>query len=97
MKPERGTVPSLHSFRHALATLLADAGESSDEIAFPLGHANGNVTRSLYVHELADARRRAIRRDRIASAYGNLVETLDAANGRQTPVADRENARQIRR
>lgn len=97
LKPERGTVPSLHSFRHTLATLLANAGESSDELAFLLGHANGNVTRAVYVHELADARRRSMRRDKIAAVYGNAVETNAVVRDRQTPTHDGGNVRQLRR
>jgi integrase len=37
------------------------AGESVDEIAFLLGHRDANVTRAVYMRELADMRRRPMR------------------------------------
>jgi integrase len=50
------------------------AGESVDEVAFPLGHRNANVTRAVYVHELADARRRSMRRSRMVAEYSDLLK-----------------------
>jgi hypothetical protein len=43
-----------------------------DEIAFLLGHRDANVTRAVYVRELADARRRTMRRSRIAAEFADL-------------------------
>jgi hypothetical protein len=40
-----------------------------DEVAFLLGHKDGTVTRTVYVREVADARRRAFRRSRMAAEY----------------------------
>lgn len=51
-----GAVPSMHSFRHTMASRALLAGESVDEIAFLLGHRDANVTRAVYVRELADTR-----------------------------------------
>ena len=41
--------PSMHSFRHTVASFALLAGESVDEVAFLLGHRDGTVTRSVYV------------------------------------------------
>lgn len=65
----RGSLPSMHSFRHTVASRALLAGESVDEVAFLLGHRDGTVTRSVYVREVADARRRAMRRSRMAAEY----------------------------
>jgi hypothetical protein len=47
-----GDLPSMHSFRHTVASRARLAGESVDEIAFLLGHRGANVTRAVYVWEL---------------------------------------------
>jgi integrase len=69
-----GTLPSMHSFRHTAASRALLAGESVDEIAFLLGHRDATVTRTVYVRELADARRRTMRRSRMLSEYRDLLE-----------------------
>src|SRR3954447_19321435 len=46
----------------------------SRRATFLLGHTNANVTRAVYVHEFADARRAAMRRSKIAAAYGSAME-----------------------
>lgn len=66
----RGVVPSLHSFRHTVASRALLAGESVDEVAFLLGHRDGTVTRTVYVREVADARRRSMRRSRMTAEFG---------------------------
>jgi len=48
------------------------AGESVDEIAFLLGHRDANVTRAVYIPELADARRRSMMRSRMIAEFGEL-------------------------
>lgn len=51
---------------------------SVDEVAFLLGHRDGTVTRTVYVREVADARRRAMRRSRMATEFaGALRAALD--------------------
>ena len=78
----RGTLPSMHSFRHTVASRALLAGESVDEVAFLLGHRDGTVTRTVYVREVADARRRALRRSRMAAEYaGALRVAIDGENG----------------
>ncbi len=73
------TVPSMHSFRHTVASRALLAGESVDEVAFLLGHRDATVTRVVYVHEIADARRRQMRRSRMTAEYaGALRVVLDA-------------------
>jgi integrase len=65
----RGSLPSMHSFRHTVASRALLAGESVDEIAFLLGHRDANVTRAVYVREVADARRRSMRRSRMVAEF----------------------------
>jgi integrase len=67
-------LPSMHSFRHTVASRALLAGESVDEIAFLLGHRDANVTRAVYVRELADARRRTMRRSRMIAEFGDLLQ-----------------------
>ena len=67
------TVPSMHSFRHTVASRALLAGESIDEIAFLLGHRDATVTRVVYVHEIADARRRQMRRSRMTAEYAGAL------------------------
>jgi integrase len=67
-----GELPSMHSFRHTVASRALLAGESVDEIAFLLGHRDANVTWAVYVRELADARRRSMRRSRMIAEFGEL-------------------------
>ena len=74
----RGVLPSMHSYRHTYASRALLAGESVDEVAFLLGHRDGNVTRAVYVREVADARRRASRRSRVAAEYGSALEAAAA-------------------
>ncbi len=69
----RGTLPSMHSFRHTVASRALLAGESVDEVAFLLGHRDGTVTRAVYVREVSDARRRAMRRSRMTSEYADVL------------------------
>ena len=74
----RGMLPSMHSFRHTVASRALLAGESIDEVAFLLGHRDGTVTRTVYVREVADARRRAMRRSRMHAEFaGALAVALD--------------------
>ena len=47
-----GDLPSMHSFRHTVASRALLAGDSVDEIAFLLGHRDANVTRAVYVVSL---------------------------------------------
>jgi integrase len=77
-----GALPSMHSFRHTVASRALLAGESVDEVAFFLGHRDATVTRTVYVREVADARRRAMRRSRMVSEYaGALRVALGPAAG----------------
>lgn len=77
----RGTLPSMHSFRHTVASRALLAGESVDEIAFLLGHRDANVTRAVYVREVADARRRSMRRSRMTAEFGGALRAaLDAGS-----------------
>lgn len=70
----RGTLPSMHSFRHTAVSRALLAGESADDVAFLLGHRNANVTRAVYIHELADARRRTMRRSQMIAEYADLLK-----------------------
>jgi integrase len=74
----RGVLPSMHSFRHTVASRALLVGESVDEVAFLLGHRDGTVTRTVYVREVADARRRSMRRSRMTAEYaGTLRAALE--------------------
>ena len=68
-----GAVPSMHSFRHTVASRALLAGESVDEVAFLLGHRDATVTRVVYIHEIADARRRQMRRSRMTADYAGAL------------------------
>jgi len=79
-----GAVPSMHSFRHTVASRALLAGESVDEVAFLLGHRDATVTRVVYVHEIADARRRQLRRSRMTAEYAGALRVVlrdDAVDG----------------
>lgn len=82
----RGALPSMHSFRHTVASRALLAGESVDEVAFLLGHRDGTVTRAVYVREVADARRRSMRRSRMTAEFSAALavglETVDAGETR---------------
>jgi integrase len=52
-----------------------------DEVAFLLGHRDANVTRAVYVRELADARRRTMRRSRMAAEYRDVFRASDRSPG----------------
>lgn len=71
-----GAVPSMHSFRHTVASRALLAGESVDEVAFLLGHRDATVTRVVYVHEIADARRRQMRRSRMTAEYAGALRVV---------------------
>ncbi len=71
----QGELPTMHSFRHTVASRALLAGESVDEIAFLLGHRDANVTRAVYVRELADARRRSMRRSRMLAEFSELFDS----------------------
>ncbi len=81
-----GAVPSMHSFRHTVASRALLAGESVDEVAFLLGHRDATVTRVVYIHEIADARRRNMWRSRMTAEYvGALRVALESdADDRST-------------
>jgi integrase len=63
----------MHSFRHTVASRALLAGESVDEVAFLLGHWDATVTRTVYVREVADARRRAMRRSRMTAEFAGAL------------------------
>ena len=78
-----GALPSMHCFRHTVASRALLAGESVDEVAFRLGHRDATVTRVVYVHEIADARRRHMRRSRMTAEFaGALRVALDDPQAR---------------
>ena len=68
-----GVLPSMHSFRHTVASRALLAGESVDEVAFLLGHRDANVTRAVYLRELSDARRRSMRRSRMVAEFDDIL------------------------
>ena len=70
-----GSLPSMHSFRHTVASRALLAGGSVDDVAFLLGHRDTTITRVVYVREIADARRRSMRRSRMVAEYGGVLRT----------------------
>jgi integrase len=67
-------VVALDAFIQApVASRALPAGESVDEIAFLLAHRDANVTRAVYVREVADARRRSMRRTRMVAEFGGAL------------------------
>jgi Phage integrase family len=79
-----GAAPSMHSFRHTVASRALLAGESVDEVAFLLGHRDATVTRVVYIHEIADPRRRHIQRSRMTAEYAGALRIA-----LRNPTADR--------
>jgi integrase len=84
----------MHSFRHTVASRGLLAGESVDEIAFLLGHRDGNVTRAVYVREVADARRRLMRRERMAAEFAGVLNA-PVATSTPTPTPGEAQLRLI--
>lgn len=70
-----GALPSMHSFRHTVASRALLAGESIDEVAFLLGHRDANVTRAVYLREISDARRRTMRRSRMVAEFADVLRS----------------------
>ncbi len=77
--------------------MLLTEGESADEIAFLLGHANANVTRAVYLHEVADARRLSMRRELLSAASVSAVEAYEATSDLQLSDEERSNIRELKR
>jgi integrase len=75
----------MHSFRHTVASLALLAGDSVDGVAFLLGHRDGTVTRTVYVREVADARRRASRRSRMTAEYAGVLRVAIEPDLRSDP------------
>jgi integrase len=71
---------------HSVASRALLAGESVDEVAFLLGHRDATVTRVAYIHEIADARRRQVRRSRMTAEYAGALRIAlqDDAGDRST-------------
>lgn len=71
-----GALPSMHCFRHTVASRALLAGESVDEVAFLLGHRDATVTRLVYVREIAGARRRHMRRSRMTAEFAGALRVV---------------------
>jgi integrase len=80
-QPPAGSVPSMHSFRHTVASRALLAGESVDEVAFLLGHRDATVTRAVYIREIADARRRQLRRSRMTAEFSGALQVALGDDG----------------
>jgi integrase len=90
-----GALPSMHCFRHTLASRALLAGESVDEIAFLLGHRDATVTRVVYVREVADARRRAMRRSQMTEQYAGTLTIALGDKSDQPAASGRSNGREV--
>jgi hypothetical protein len=83
-KVARNTVPNFHSFRHSAASEAIAAGDSAEEVSWQLGHRNSQVTRTVYLQEIASAERRARPRASMEARYGAMLEApLEAPSKRQ--------------
>jgi integrase len=71
----RDAAPNFHGFRHSAASEAIAAGDSVEEVSWQLGHKNSQVTRTVYVQEIASAERRARRRGAMEKRYGAMLET----------------------
>jgi integrase len=67
---------TLHSLRHAYASLLIGNGLNVVFVSRQLGHANPNITLGVYAHLFAQ-------RDHAQAAREALEESLTASNGRE--------------
>jgi hypothetical protein len=64
----------MHSYRHTFASRWLLAGESVDEVAFLLGHRDGNVTRDVYLREAQTRAARPLDGRWVAAEYGTALE-----------------------
>jgi integrase len=72
----------LHDLRHTSCTMLINAGLNVRAIASRMGHANANVTLTVYSHALKSADREA----------ANILENLTARKN-ENPSQKQENIR----
>ncbi len=72
---------TLHSLRHATASLLIDSGLAPTDVAEHLGHANAGLTMAVYAHEFGTCERREAR---IKAAF---EEQMTACADRQLRLA----------
>jgi integrase len=82
---QAGSLPSTHSFRHVVASRALLAGESIDEVAFLLGHRDATVTRTVYLREIADSRRRSMRRSQMMAEYDGVLRVALDSDDKPTP------------
>jgi integrase len=79
---------SLHSLRHSHASILLSKGVPASVVSQRLGHADQNITLSIYSHALpADARAAAkIWNDSMADVIANARRTTRASSGTPAPT-----------
>lgn len=91
VRAPKGAIPTFHGFRHTVASQAINDDERAEEVAWLLGHANANVTRSVYIHEIKDADTRRRRRARSEARHGSLVEAVERNRAQQTAKRDNNN------
>jgi integrase len=64
---------SLHSLRHGFASLLIASGLDVVFVSRQLGHANPNVTLSVYAHEFARREHGEAAREALQASYQGLA------------------------
>jgi integrase len=84
----RDAAPNFHGFRHSAASEAISAGDSVEEVSWQLGHKNSQVTRTVYVQEIASAERRARRRAAMEERYGAMLEAHVEATWKRQAAAD---------
>lgn len=82
--PPRNMVPNFHSFRHTAASTAIAAGDSAEEVAWQLGHKSSVVTRAVYVQEIKNAERKALRRSKLEARLGSILEAPKDARSPRT-------------
>jgi integrase len=95
---ERAGLPPMrwHDLRHGFASMLIAQGRSDVFVAGQLGHANANITRSIYGHLFDQSEHAERMRADLEAAYGNVLETTGGDRGRNRPDVETAKVAQLR-
>jgi integrase len=75
--------PTFHDLRHTHASALIADGWDVESVSARLGHKDVATTQRIYIHEFDAANRSAERRAKLASLYGNSMETTARNRAKQ--------------
>jgi integrase len=95
---ERAGLPPMrwHDLRHGFASMLIAQGRSDVFVAGQLGHANANITRSIYGHLFDQTEHAERMRADLEAAYGNALETTGGDRGPNSPDGRTGKVAQLR-